>query len=80
MDTNCRNPENDGGIIISNNVFRLTIRQFEQKFKDCLEKRKTQELWMLNLRFPDKASKEYLEYSQNRTGDNDGIYFIYEIL
>ncbi|CAC5356542.1 unnamed protein product [Mytilus coruscus] len=57
----------DGGMMISNDVFGLTIRQFERLFKDCLERRKTKEQWILNLRYPDKSSNEYLEYLQNCT-------------
>ncbi|CAG2203676.1 unnamed protein product [Mytilus edulis] len=57
----------DGGIIISNDVFGLAISQFEQKFRACLEKRTKQEQWILNLRYPDKSSNEYLEYLQTCT-------------
>ncbi|CAC5362858.1 unnamed protein product [Mytilus coruscus] len=57
----------DGGMIISNDVFGLTIRQFERMYKACLERRKRQEQWILNLRYPDKSSKEYLEYLENCT-------------
>ncbi|CAC5408977.1 Sodium- and chloride-dependent neutral and basic amino acid transporter B(0+),Sodium- and chloride-dependent taurine transporter,Sodium-dependent noradrenaline transporter,Sodium-dependent proline transporter,Sodium-and chloride-dependent glycine transporter 1,Creatine transporter,Sodium- and chloride-dependent GABA transporter 3,Sodium- and chloride-dependent betaine transporter,Sodium- and chloride-dependent GABA transporter 2,Sodium-dependent dopamine transporter,Sodium- and chloride-dependent GABA tran len=32
----------DGGMIISNDVYGLTISQFEQMYKACLERRKTQ--------------------------------------
>ncbi|XP_063406946.1 uncharacterized protein LOC134690806 [Mytilus trossulus] len=52
----------DGGTIISNDVFGLTIRQFERMFKACLIRRKTHEQYILNLRYPDKTSDEYLEY------------------
>ncbi|XP_063412041.1 uncharacterized protein LOC134694869 [Mytilus trossulus] len=62
----------DGGVIIRNDVFGLTIRQFEREFKACLERRKTREQWILNLRFPDKSSKEYLEYLENCTDKNKG--------
>ncbi|XP_063448686.1 uncharacterized protein LOC134728148 [Mytilus trossulus] len=60
----------DGGIVISNDVFGLTIRQFEQMYKDCLNRRKTHESWIMNLRYPDKASNEYLEYLNNCTDCN----------
>ncbi|CAC5383830.1 unnamed protein product [Mytilus coruscus] len=62
----------DGGIIISNDVFRLTIRQFEEMNKACLVRRKAQEQYILNLRYPDKTSDEYLEYLENRTDCNKG--------
>ena len=65
----------DGGIIISNDVFGLTIRQFERMYKDCLDRRKTHESWIMNLRYPDKASNEYLEYLNNCTDCNKGNYF-----
>ena len=67
----------DGGIIISNDVFGLTIRQFERMYKDCLERRKTHENWIMNLRYPDKASNEYLEYLDNCTDCNKGDYFYF---
>lgn len=55
----------DGGMIISNDVFGLAIKQFERAYTDCLGRRKTHEQWLLNLRYPDKSSNEYLEYLQN---------------
>ncbi|XP_063407286.1 uncharacterized protein LOC134691024 isoform X2 [Mytilus trossulus] len=64
----------DGGIVISNDVFGLTIRQFERIYKVCLERRKIHEQWILNLRYPDKSSNEYLEYLQ------DCVYFNQDIL
>ncbi|CAC5362072.1 unnamed protein product [Mytilus coruscus] len=43
-------------------------------YKNCLERRKKQEQWILNLRYPDKSSNEYLEYLQNCTGySNDHL-------
>lgn len=62
----------DGGIEISNDVFGLTIKQFEQTYKKCLQKRKEHEHWILNLRYPDKSSKEYLEFLQDCTYCNKG--------
>ncbi|CAC5397485.1 unnamed protein product [Mytilus coruscus] len=55
----------DGGMFISNDVFGLTMRQFERMYKDCLHRRKTHKQYILNLRYPDKSSNEYLEYLQN---------------
>ncbi|XP_063409241.1 uncharacterized protein LOC134692694 isoform X1 [Mytilus trossulus] len=60
----------DGGMVISNDVFGLTISQFERMYKACLERRKTKEQWILNLRYPDKSSNEYLEYLENCTDCN----------
>ncbi|VDI20873.1 Hypothetical predicted protein [Mytilus galloprovincialis] len=60
----------DGGMKISNDVFGLTIRQFERMYKACLERRTTQQQWILNLRYPDKSSNEYLDYLQNCTDCN----------
>ncbi|XP_071144232.1 uncharacterized protein [Mytilus edulis] len=60
----------DGGIVISNDVFGLTIRQFERMYKDCLDRKKTHESWIMNLRYPDKASNEYLEYLEKCTDCN----------
>ncbi|CAC5366524.1 unnamed protein product [Mytilus coruscus] len=39
-------------------------------YKECLDRRKTQEQWILNLRYPDKSSNDYLEYLQNCTDCN----------
>ncbi|CAG2227857.1 unnamed protein product [Mytilus edulis] len=63
----------DGGMIITNDVFGLTIRQFDRMYKACLERRKIKEPWILNLRYPDKSSKEYLEYLENCTDCNTGL-------
>ncbi|VDH97267.1 Hypothetical predicted protein [Mytilus galloprovincialis] len=57
----------DGGAVISNDIFGLAISQFEREFRACLERRRTQEQWILNLRYPDKSSNEYLEYLQDCT-------------
>ncbi|CAC5356548.1 unnamed protein product [Mytilus coruscus] len=62
------------GMIISNDVFGLTIRQFERMYKACLERRKTQEQWILNLRYSDKFSNEYLEYLKNCTDCNKDVF------
>ncbi|CAG2221661.1 unnamed protein product [Mytilus edulis] len=62
----------DGGIIISNDVFGLTIRQFERIYKVCLDRRKTHEQWILNLRYPDKSSNEYLKNLQECIYYNEG--------
>ncbi|XP_063408324.1 uncharacterized protein LOC134691692 [Mytilus trossulus] len=66
-----------GGMVISNDVFGLTISQFERMYKSCLETRKTKEQWILNLRYPDKSSGEYLEYLENCTDcSNDHLRWI----
>ncbi|CAC5415355.1 unnamed protein product [Mytilus coruscus] len=64
----------DGGMIISNDVFGLTISQFEREFRACLERRKKQEQCILNLRYPNKSSNEYLEYLQDCT--DQGKYYL----
>ncbi|XP_063412098.1 uncharacterized protein LOC134694919 [Mytilus trossulus] len=67
-----------GGMVISNDVFGLTISQFERIYKACLERRKTKEQWILNLRYPDKSSNEYLEYLENCTDCNIGHLLCFE--
>ncbi|CAG2190452.1 unnamed protein product [Mytilus edulis] len=57
-------------MVISNYVFGLAIKQFERVYKDCLDRRQTHEQWILNLRYNNKASNEYLEYLQNCTKFN----------
>ncbi|VDI76260.1 Hypothetical predicted protein [Mytilus galloprovincialis] len=57
----------DGAMTISNDVFGLTIKRFERMYKACLDRRKTQEPWITNLRYLDKSANEYLEYLQNCT-------------
>ncbi|CAC5383825.1 unnamed protein product [Mytilus coruscus] len=39
-------------------------------YKACLDRRKAQEQYILNLRYPDKTSDEYLEYLENSTDGN----------
>jgi hypothetical protein len=48
-----------------NDVFGLTIFQFEREFKACLERRKQNEPHILNIVFPIKTDKRYLEYLKN---------------
>lgn len=69
----------DGATIISNDIFGLTIRQFEEMYKTCLVRTKAQEQYILNLRYPNKSSDEYLEYLENNTDYNKhdkGNYFV----
>ena len=71
----------DEGVVISNDVFGLTISQFEREFKACLERRTKQEQWILNLRCPDKSSNEYIEYLQVCTDQRKCMYiFIHYLL
>ncbi|OPL33414.1 hypothetical protein AM593_08161, partial [Mytilus galloprovincialis] len=60
----------DGGIVISNDVFGFTIRQFERMYKDCLDRRKKHENLIMNLRYPDKGSNEYLKFINKCTDCN----------
>ncbi|XP_076078859.1 uncharacterized protein LOC143048875 [Mytilus galloprovincialis] len=60
----------DVGIAISNDVFGLTISQFERVYKACLDRRKSREQYIINLRYPDKTSDEYMEYLQDSTDNN----------
>lgn len=66
----------DGGITFSNDVFGLTIKQFERVYKGCLDRRKTREQYILNLRYPDKTSEEYLEYLQDSADYDNGRYTV----
>ncbi|VDI28085.1 Hypothetical predicted protein [Mytilus galloprovincialis] len=61
----CVYQSEDGGIIISNDVFGLTIKQVERTYKECLDRRKAHEQYILNIRYPDKTSTEYMEYLEN---------------
>ncbi|XP_052083838.1 uncharacterized protein LOC127721192 [Mytilus californianus] len=58
----CINQTFDGSIVLKNDVFGLSIRQFEREFKNCLERRRKDEQTIINIRFPDKTSNEYMEY------------------
>ncbi|XP_071142580.1 uncharacterized protein [Mytilus edulis] len=60
----------DVGIAVSNDVFGLTISQFERVYKACLDRRKSREQYIINLRYPDKTSDEYMEYLQDSTDYN----------
>ncbi|VDI71241.1 Hypothetical predicted protein [Mytilus galloprovincialis] len=60
----------DRGIVISNDVFGLTIRQFDRMYKACLDRRKTHDQYIINLRYSDKTSDEYMEYLQDNTDNN----------
>ena len=60
-----------------NDVFGLTIFQFEREYKSCLERRKQNEPHILNILFPIKTGNRYLEYLENtqsqQTGKNNFI-------
>ncbi|XP_052086415.1 uncharacterized protein LOC127723705 [Mytilus californianus] len=62
----------DGQISITNDVFGLTIQQFERTFRACLERRKQNSQCILNIRYPVKSSNKYLEYLENCTGHIEG--------
>ena len=51
-----------GQIIISNDVFGLTIQQFEREFRNCLKRREENQEYITNIRFPDKTCHWYMEY------------------
>ncbi|XP_071142715.1 uncharacterized protein [Mytilus edulis] len=65
----------DGRISISNDVFSLTIHQFEKEFKACLKRRKQNSQWILNVRFPVKSSNEYLEYLEKCEDHDEGYTY-----
>ncbi|VDI20825.1 Hypothetical predicted protein [Mytilus galloprovincialis] len=68
----CVYKSDDGGIIISNDVFGLTIRQFERRYKACLDRRKAHEQYILNQRYSDKTLDDYhLEYLENCRYSNE---------
>lgn len=64
----CINQMFDGGIVLKNDVFGLSIRQFEREFKHCLERRRKNEQTIINIRFPVKTSNEYIEYLETFNG------------
>lgn len=64
----CINQMFDGGIVLKNDVFGLSIRQFEREFKNCLERRRKNEQTIINIRFPVKTSNEYIEYLETFNG------------
>ena len=60
-----------------NDLFGMVILQFEREYKACLERRKQNELQILNILFPVKTDNRYLEYLENtqsqQTGKNNFI-------
>jgi hypothetical protein len=55
-----------------NDLFGLTIFQFEREFKACLERRKQNEPLILNILFPNKTDNRYLEYLENTQSQQTG--------
>ena len=53
-------------------VFGLTIFQFEREFKPGLERVKQNEPHILNIVFPIKTDKRYLEYLENIQSQQTG--------
>ena len=63
----CLHQTFEGRIVIHNDIFGLTIKQFNREFEKCLLRRERNEQYMLNVRFPNKISSDYLEYLDNAT-------------
>ena len=60
-----------------NDLFGLTIFQFDREFKACLERRKQNEPQILNMLFPIKTDNRYLEYLENTQSQQTGkSYYI----
>ena len=57
-----------------NDLFGLTIFQFEREYKACLERRKQNEPQILNILFPIKTDNRYLEYLENTQSQQTGKY------
>ena len=55
-----------------NDLFGLTIFQFEREYKACLERRKQNEPQILNILFPIKTDNLYLEYLENTQSQQTG--------
>ena len=55
-----------------NDLFGLTIFQFDREFKACLERRKQNEPQILNILFPNKTDNRYLEYLENTQSQQTG--------
>ena len=55
-----------------NDVLGLTIFQFEREFKPSLERGKQNEPHILNIVFPIKTDKRYLEYLENIQSQQTG--------
>jgi len=55
-----------------NDLFGMTIFQFEREYKACLERRKQNEPQILNILFPIKTDNIYLEYLENTQSQQTG--------
>ena len=55
-----------------NDLFGLTIFQFEMEYKVCLERRKQNGPQILNIVFPIKTGNRYLEYLENKQSQQTG--------
>ncbi|CAC5363436.1 unnamed protein product [Mytilus coruscus] len=62
----------DGDLSILNDIFGLTIHQFEREFRSCLQRRIMHEQSILNIRFPDKTSNNYLEFLEDCEFKSEG--------
>jgi len=57
-----------------NDLFGMTIFQFEREYTACLERRKQNEPHILNILFPIKTGNRYLEYLENTQSQQTGKY------
>ena len=55
-----------------NDLFGMAIFQFEREYAACLERRKQNEPHILNILFPIKTGKNYLEYLENTQSQQTG--------
>jgi hypothetical protein len=55
-----------------NDLFGLTIFQFEREFNACLDRRKQNGPQILNILFPMKTGNRYLEYLENKQSQQTG--------
>ena len=55
-----------------NDLFGLTIFQFDREYQACLERRKQNEPQILNILFPNKTDNRYLEYLENTQSHQTG--------
>ena len=64
-----------------NDLFGLTIFQFERQYKACIKRRKQNEPQILNILFPIKTANIYLEYLENTQSQQTGKFiWIYKLI
>lgn len=74
--SSCLRQTFEGSIVVQNDIFGLTIQQFEKEFVECLKRRKSNQQKITNILYPNKTTVAYLEFIEHKSVELDGSIFL----